>query len=149
MLRDQSSRETKQGISWLVTIKETVTNSPQIIVLISLGSVVPEVRHYFYQQSKFHAKFPQETCQNHGLGSDLPGISWHGNALARPRNGGQCNTTRLDLSSKVSFATQGKHCCSANLPNSADTINVKITMCLFANILYIFQVTSYLKNKLE
>ena len=58
MLRDQSPRETKQGISWLVTIKETVTNSPQIIVLISLGSVVPEGRHYFYQQSKFHTKFP-------------------------------------------------------------------------------------------
>ena len=50
MLRDQSPRETNQGISWLVNIKVTVTNSPQLIVLISLGSVVPEIRHYFYQQ---------------------------------------------------------------------------------------------------
>ena len=32
---------------------------------------------------------------------------------------------------------------------TVDTINVKITMCLSAIILYIFQVTSYLKNKLE
>ena len=47
-----------------------------------------------------------------------------------------------DLSSKVSFATQGKHCCSANLPNSTDTINVKITMCLSA--IYLFFISSKL-----